>query len=107
VELKYDIMEKQAYAMVKALKDFRTYVFHSKIIAYVPTSSIKDILVQLDSDGRRGWWLTKIQEFDLEIKLTKLINSQGLAKLLAESNYIALGINSIQGCGEEEDINEL
>jgi hypothetical protein len=30
VELKYDILEKQAYAMVKALKDFRTYVLHSK-----------------------------------------------------------------------------
>jgi hypothetical protein len=36
-ELKYNIMEKQAYAMVKALKAFRTYVLHSKIIAYVPT----------------------------------------------------------------------
>jgi hypothetical protein len=27
-ELKYDIMEKQAYTMVKALKAFRTYVLH-------------------------------------------------------------------------------
>ena len=44
-ELKYDIMEKQAYAMVKALKAFRTYVLHSKIIAYVPTTTVKDILV--------------------------------------------------------------
>jgi hypothetical protein len=67
-ELKYDILEKQAYAMVKALKDFRTYVLHSKIIAYVPTSIVKDILVQPDSDGKRGRWLAKIQEFDLEVK---------------------------------------
>ena len=51
-ELKYDIREKQAYAMVKALKAFRTYVLHSKIIAYVPTSAVKDILVQPDSDGK-------------------------------------------------------
>jgi hypothetical protein len=28
VEVKYDIMEKQAYALVKALKDFRVYVLH-------------------------------------------------------------------------------
>jgi hypothetical protein len=28
VELKYDILEKQAYAMVKALKAFHTYVLH-------------------------------------------------------------------------------
>jgi hypothetical protein len=44
-ELKYDILEKQAYAMLKALKDFRTYVLHSKIIAYVPSSFVKDILL--------------------------------------------------------------
>ena len=53
-ELKYDIIEKQVYAMVKALKAFRTYVLHSKIIAYVPTSSVKDILVQPDNDGKTG-----------------------------------------------------
>jgi hypothetical protein len=69
--------------MVKALKSFRTYVLHSKIIAYVPTSSVKDILVQLDSDGRRGQWLAKIQEFDLEVKPTKLVKGRGLEKLLA------------------------
>ena len=76
-------MEKQAYAMVKALKDFRTYVLNSKVIAYIPTSSVKDSLVQSDSDGKRGRWLVKIQEFDLEIKSTRLVKGQGLAKLLA------------------------
>jgi hypothetical protein len=106
-ELKYDIMEKQAYAMVKELKAFRTYVLHSKIIVYVPTSSIKYILLHPNSDGRRGRWLTKIQEFDLEIKPTKLVKGQGLAKLLVESNFTSLVINSIQGCGEDEDMNNL
>jgi hypothetical protein len=53
-ELKYDIIEKQVYSIVKALKAFRTYVLHSKIIVYVPTSSLKDILVQPDNDGKRG-----------------------------------------------------
>jgi ribonuclease HI len=106
-ELKYNIMEKQAYAMVKALKAFRTYVLHSKIIAYVPTSAVKDILVQADSDGKRGRWLAKIQEFDLEVKPTKLVKGQGLARLLAESNFRALGMNNAQ---EEEgwiDMNEI
>ena len=95
-ELKYDILEKQSYAMVKALKYFRTYVLHSKIIAYVPTSVVKDILVHLDSDGRRGRRLAKIQEFDLKVKPTKLIKGQGLAKLMAESNLKELGINHRQ-----------
>ena len=46
--------------MVKSLKAFRTYVPHSKIIAYVPTRTVKDILVQMDNDGKRGRWLAKI-----------------------------------------------
>ena len=100
-------MEKQAYAMVKALKAFRTYVLHSKIIAYVPTSAVKDILVQADSDGKRGKWLAKIQEFDLEVKPTKLVKGQGLARLLAESNFWALGMNSVKDEEGWIDMNEI
>jgi hypothetical protein len=66
-------MEKQAYALVKSLKAFRVYVLHSKITAYVPSTSVKDILIQPDIDERRGKWIAKILEFDLEIKPTKLI----------------------------------
>ena len=43
-ELKYSIMEKQAYTLVKALKDFRIYLLHSHIISYVPCSAVKSIL---------------------------------------------------------------
>jgi hypothetical protein len=106
-ELRYDILEKQSYAMVKALKDFRTYVLHSKIIAYVPTNAIKDIMVQLDSDGRTRRWLDKIQEFDLEVKLTKLVKVQGLARLLAKSNFRVLGINNLESHNSLLDIEEI
>ncbi|MBO1695024.1 RNase H-like domain-containing protein, partial [Bacteroides uniformis] len=44
--LKYNIMEKQALALVKAIKDFIIYIIHSHIIAYVPNVVIKDILTQ-------------------------------------------------------------
>ena len=43
-ELKYDIMEKQAYALIKSLKYFRVYVLHSHIIAYVPSNVVKRII---------------------------------------------------------------
>ena len=46
--LKYDIMEKQAYALVKALKEFRVYILHSHTTTYVPNSSVKDILTHAD-----------------------------------------------------------
>jgi hypothetical protein len=42
--------------------------------------------------GSRGRWIAKIQEYDLEIKPTKLIKGQGLARMLAESNEKALGM---------------
>jgi len=44
--LKYNIMEIQALALVKAIKDFRVYIIYSHIIAYVPNSVVKDILTQ-------------------------------------------------------------
>jgi ribonuclease HI len=102
-ELRYEIMEKQAYALVKALKAFRVYVLHSKIIAYVPSTSVKDILIQPDIDGRRGKWIAKILEFDLEIKPTKLIKGKGLARLMDESNYKALEINLINEQAESSN----
>jgi hypothetical protein len=61
-EVKYDIMEKQAYALVKSLKSFRVYVLHSKIIAYVPLAYVKDILIQSDIDGRRSKWIAKTHQ---------------------------------------------
>ena len=75
-------MEKQAFALVKALKDFRVYISHSHIIAFVPNLVVKDILTQ-DPDGKRGKWIFVILEYDLEIKPTKLIKGQGLSRLMA------------------------
>ena len=85
-ELKHNTMEKQAYTLGKALDFFRIYVLHSKIIAYVPSAAFKEIMVQLDSEGKRGHWIDKIMEYDVEVKPTKLVKGRGLSKLLANSN---------------------
>jgi hypothetical protein len=90
-------MEKQVYALVKALKAFRVYVLDSKIIAYVPSAFVKDILIQLDIDEKRSKWIAKILGFDLEIKPTKLVKGKGLAKLLVESYYKSFGVKFIDG----------
>ena len=93
--LKYQIMEKQAYALVKAIKDFRIYILYSHVTAYVPSPIVKDILTQENLEGRRGKWFANILEFDIEIKPTKLIKGQGLAKLMTEANFHALDINQL------------
>ena len=59
-KLKYNVIEKQAYALVKILKDFRVYVLHSHVIAYVPNAVVKDILTQPNIDGRRGRWIASL-----------------------------------------------
>jgi len=94
-ELRYDIIEKQAYALIKSLKAFRVYILHSKVIAYVHSASVKDVLTQPDIDGKRAKWIAKFIEFNIEVKPTKLVKGQGLAKLMAEENCNLLGINLI------------
>jgi ribonuclease HI len=91
-ELKYPMFEKQAYALVKSLKHFRVFIGYSKVIGYVPSPAVKDVLSQVEGIGSRGRWIAKIQEYDLEIRPTKLIKGQGLAKMLTESNERALDL---------------
>jgi hypothetical protein len=100
VALNYNIMEKQAFALVKAIKDF-SYILHSHTIAYVPNVVVKDILTQDNPNGRRGKWIVVILEYDIEIKPTKLIKGQGLTKLMVESNFHALDINFLAAVDEQ------
>lgn len=88
-------MENQAYALVITLKDFRVYLTHSHVIAFVPNSVVKDILTQPDPDGSRGKWIVVLIEYDLDIKPSKFVKGKGLAKLMAQSNYDILGVNFI------------
>jgi hypothetical protein len=63
------------------------------MISYVPSSSVKEILIQPDIDGKRSKLIANILEFDLEMKLTKLVKGQCLARLLVESNCKEMGVN--------------
>ena len=71
---------------------------HSHSIVFVPSATIKDILTQAGPDGRRAKWISTLLEYDIEIKPTKLVKGQGLAKLMSQSNYEALGVNFFELC---------
>ena len=64
-EIRYNPIEKQAYALIKSLKAFRIYILHSKVIAYVPSPFVKDVLTQPDIDGKRSKWISKLIEFNI------------------------------------------
>ena len=88
---------------MKTLKYFKVYVLHSHVVAYVLNYVVKDILTQPDPDGRRGIWIVVLLEYDLEIKPTKLVKGQGLAKFMEQSNCDLLGINFLIEISAEED----
>ena len=110
--MKYNILEKQAFSLIKALKYFRVYIIHSHIVAYVPSIAIMDILTQPDPEGRRAKWIIVLLEYDLEIKHTRLIKGQGLAKLMAKTGVEDININFLDICNvsnqthQESDISE-
>jgi len=83
------------------LKAFRVYILYSKIITYVPSAAIKDVLTKPDTDGRRAKWIAKLIEFNIELKPTKLVRGQGIARLLAEKNCKSLDINLMNTDSED------
>jgi hypothetical protein len=72
-ELKYDILEKHAYSLVKSLKAFRVYILQSNIKSYVSSNSVKEIIFQLGNEGKRGKWIVIILEYELHINPTNMI----------------------------------
>jgi hypothetical protein len=66
------------------------YVGYNKIKYFVPYPTVKDVLSQHDCLGSRGKWVSQIQEYDLEIKRSKIIKGKGLAKMLTEGNQEAI-----------------
>eukprot|EP00253_Pinus_taeda_P027863 PITA_27863 len=79
-------------------------ISHPQNIKVLQSFIVKDILTQNGSEGKRGKWIATILEYDIEIKPTKLIKGQGLAKLMAKSNCQALDINFISVFDDQEEM---
>jgi hypothetical protein len=67
-------------------------VLQFRITTFVPSNSVKEILVQPDSEGKKVKWIVKLLEYDLQINPTKMIKGKELAKLLSVSLRIHLWI---------------
>ena len=76
---------------------------HSHVIAHVPTAAVKAILTQPDPEGRRARWIATLLEYDIEIKPTKLVKGQGLAKMMTNSNCESLQINFLTHQSDQLD----
>lgn len=88
-ELRYIQMEKHAYAMVRALKNFRFYILHSHSVIYVPYFVVKSILTQQEVGcNNRGAWIEKVQDYDNKIKPTRIVRGNILCKALVEDQQV-------------------
>eukprot|EP00253_Pinus_taeda_P017245 PITA_17245 len=87
-ELNYFEVEKQAFAVYKAVKHYRPFLLkaHTKVI--VPFSSVRQLLIQRELGEKWANWVTALQEYDLEIKPAKIVRGQGFCRLLAGTSNI-------------------
>ena len=56
-ELNYPAMDKQAYAVFKAVKQFRSYILKNRTKVIVPHPAMRSIFVKKDLGERRGNWV--------------------------------------------------
>jgi hypothetical protein len=84
-ELNYLTIDKQAYTVYKAVKHFRSYILNNHTKVRVPHPAVRSLFTQQEMGERRGNWMEFIQEFDLDIKPTKIVKGQGLCKLVVEA----------------------
>ena len=59
-KLNYPAVDKQAYALFKAVKQFRSYILKNQTKVIVPHPAVRSLFVQKEL-GERGNWVTTFQ----------------------------------------------
>ena len=72
-ENNYNFVEKQVLVMVRALKKLKHFLSHNKVHLLVPHASVKEFLSNKDVNE-----ITKVMEYDVDIKVTKLVRGKRL-----------------------------
>ena len=78
VELNYSKVEKQAFAIYKYLKHFKIFLLKTRTKVIVPFPTIRQLFMQKELGEKRTNWDTSLQEYDIDMKLAKIVRGQGL-----------------------------
>eukprot|EP00253_Pinus_taeda_P011268 PITA_11268 len=102
-ELNYSDVEKQAFAVFKAVKHYRPFLLktHTKVI--VPFSAVRQLLMQRELGEKRANWVTALQQYDLDIRPAKIVRGQGFCRILAGASNIPKSNDT----GPTEEINQI
>ena len=81
-------MKKQEFDVFTAIKHFRPFLLktHTKII--VPFSAVRQLLMQRELGEKRANWVTALQEYDVEIRPSKIVRGQGFCRMLTGAPHI-------------------
>ena len=60
-ELNYPSVDKQAYVVFKAAKQFRPYILKNRTKVIVPHPVVRSLFVKKELGERRGSWVTALQ----------------------------------------------
>ncbi|KAH9301894.1 hypothetical protein KI387_013477 [Taxus chinensis] len=84
-EVRYFFVEKQVLFVIRSLKKFRHLICNNKVHFMVSHPSVKEFLLSKDLNEKRACWITKVMEYDVDIKVTKLSRGRGLCEQLASN----------------------
>ena len=73
-------MEIEVLSIIWALKKFRHVLSHKRIQLLVSNANVKDFLLNKDFNEKSARWITKIMEYDIDIKISKLVIAKGLCE---------------------------
>lgn len=82
-ETNYNFVERQAFAIVKGLKNFRHFISCNKTIVYVAHPIICKYIIEEEIIKKRANWIIKILEYDIDVRPTKEICGKGLLEYIA------------------------
>jgi hypothetical protein len=98
-ELKYTLIEKHTFSLVKYIGKFRHFILGKKMQVRVPFPAMTYFLTQTHISRKISHWLAKIHEHDLMITTTKTIKGHDLSLHLAQHPETSDSV--------EEDENDL
>ena len=61
---------------------------HTKII--VTLSAMRQLLMQRELGEKRANWVTTLQEYDVEIRPSKIVRGQGFSKIITGASHLPL-----------------
>ncbi|KAH9322025.1 hypothetical protein KI387_016664, partial [Taxus chinensis] len=70
-----------------SLKKFKHLVSNNKVQLLVSHVGVKDFLLNKYLNEKRVEWITRVMEYDIEIKLTKLVRGKGLCEQLVLNKH--------------------